>query len=141
MLKTTALFNNNSGSFNVPFSALDIPTMIENMKHEHTWKKGELNSVILLKSPVKKVMLTVLHEGTEVLSFQANDSVTFQVLEGKLMLHIKEESITLGKGELLTLDEKIQYSFDSVEETAFLLTLVSENIENRMQQESAGTQY
>lgn len=126
----TAIFpNHHSGSLNSLFSEFDIFTMIENMKHERTWKKGELSSVILLKSPVKKVMLTVLHEGTEVSSFLTNDSVTFQVIEGKLMLHIKNEFITLTKGELLTLDEKMQYSFNSIEETAFLLTLVSTNLQ------------
>jgi mannose-6-phosphate isomerase-like protein (cupin superfamily) len=120
-----------SGLPNAPFPSLDIPTMIENLKHERTWEKGELSSIILLKSPGMKIMLTVLHEGTEVMSFQANDSATFQVIEGKLMVHIKKESFPLNKGELLTLDEKIKYSFDSVEETVLLLTLISGNLQQK----------
>lgn len=107
-------------------SAFDIPALIGNLKQAQSWEKGELNFIILLKSPSIKVLLTVMHEGTEVISFQANDSATFQVLEGTLVLHIRDDSIVLGKGEVMTLDEKIKYSFDSVEETAFLLTLVSE---------------
>ncbi|HEX2967721.1 MAG TPA: hypothetical protein VHO46_01360 [Bacteroidales bacterium] len=106
-------------------SSFDLPSIIADLKNDKTWIEGELNSVILLNSSTIKVLLTILHEGTEVISYQANDSITFQVLEGSLVLHIKEESIVLNEGELLTLDEKIKYSFDTVEETAFLMTLVS----------------
>ena len=106
-------------------SSFDIPAIIEDLKNDTTWLEGELNSVILLNSPSVKVLLTILHEGTEVISYQANDSITFQVVEGSLVLHIKEESIVLNEGELLTLEEKIKYSFDTIEETAFLMTLVS----------------
>lgn len=108
------------------FSAFDIPGIIENLKKEQNWTKGELNFAILLKSPSVQVLLTIVHGGTEIVSYQSNDSATYQVLKGSLILHIKNESIVLGEGELLTIDEKIKYSFDSIEETAFLLTLVSE---------------
>lgn len=106
-------------------SSFDIPSIIQDLKNDETWLEGELNSVILLNSPTVKVLLTILHEGTEVISYQANDSITFQVIEGSLVLHIRDASVVLSEGELLTLDEKIKYSFDTVEETAFLMTLVS----------------
>lgn len=108
------------------FSAFDIPTIIVNLKQEKSWIEGELSSVILLNSSSVKVLLTILHGGTEVISYQANDSITFQIIDGSLILHIREESIVLGKDELITLTEKVRYSFDAVEETAFLMTLVSE---------------
>jgi quercetin dioxygenase-like cupin family protein len=106
-------------------SSFNIPKIIEDLKNDQTWLEGELNSVILLNSPTVKVLLTIIHEETEVISFQANDSITFQVIEGSLVLHIREESVVLNEGELLTLEEKIKYSFDTIEETAFLMTLVS----------------
>ncbi|HLP72132.1 MAG TPA: hypothetical protein VK155_04455 [Bacteroidales bacterium] len=106
-------------------SAFDIPSIIEDLKQEKSWIDGELSSVILLNSPSVKVLLTILHSGTEVISYQANDSITFQIINGSLVLHIKEESVVLGKGELLTLTDNVKYSFDAVEETAFLMTLVS----------------
>lgn len=107
-------------------NSFDIPAIIKDLKSEQSWMEGELSSVILLNGPSYKVLLTLLHEGTEVISYQANDSITFQVIEGSLILHIREELVALNKGEMLTIDEKIKYSFDAVEETAFLLTLVSE---------------
>jgi len=81
--------------------------------------------MVLLRDPDKKVILTVLHERTEIKSFQSDDSVTFHVLEGKLQLHIRGGSVTVNSGEVLTMNEKTKYSFDTPEETAFLMTLAA----------------
>jgi quercetin dioxygenase-like cupin family protein len=70
-------------------------------------------------------MLTALHKGTEIDSFQANDSITFQIIEGKLKFHTRRESVILEKGQSLTLHEKIKYSLLTKEETIYLLTISS----------------
>jgi quercetin dioxygenase-like cupin family protein len=70
-------------------------------------------------------VLTALHENTEVNSFQSNDSITFQIIEGKLKFHARKESITIDKGQLLTLHENIKYSLTAMEETVFLLTITN----------------
>ena len=114
-----------SSSVATSFLPIDLPVLIENLKHAKSWQRGELNAIILLKTPVKKIVLTILHPGTEVRSFQADDSLTLQLVEGRLRLHIGNESITLNKGELLTLREKARYTIDSLEESALLLTLNS----------------
>lgn len=103
----------------------DLPVLIEKMKHSHTWAKGELNAMILLNSPDKQIVLTALHEGTEINSFQSNDSVTFQIIEGKLMFQTRKESVTIDKGQLLTLRENINYRLTTMEETVFLLTIAN----------------
>ena len=64
-----------------------------------------------------------MHEGTEILSFQSNESVTFQIIEGTLEFHIRKDTITLNKGQIMTLDEKIKYRLSTKEETVFLLTI------------------
>jgi hypothetical protein len=103
----------------------DIAALIETLKQDPSWTKNELRTMVLLKSPVKNIVLTVLPAGIEIRSVQLNDSIKYQVLEGKLRFHISNESIVIGKGELLELNEKTRYQFDSLEESAFLLT--SEN--------------
>jgi len=120
--KNVPLHRHRSESYNSSPITFDLFSLIENMKQEKAWIMGELNSQILINSRTKKIILSILHQGTEINSFQANDSITFQVLEGKLNFHIRKESFILGKGELLTLNKKIKYSFNSIEETAFLLT-------------------
>jgi hypothetical protein len=121
----TPIQHSDCEPYNASFLSFDLHTLIENMKHARTWEKGELNAMILLKSPSRQILLTLLHKGTEIRSFQANDSITFQVLEGKLELHLRKESVFLVKDELLTLNDKLKYRLNSIEDTAFLLTLVS----------------
>jgi quercetin dioxygenase-like cupin family protein len=115
----------DNGSFKVSFQTFDLAMLIEKMKNSHSWEKEGLDSVILLESPDKQIILTALHEGTEINSFQANDSVTFQIMEGQLMFQTPRESVTLEKGQMLTVHENINYSLTSWEETVFLLTIAT----------------
>ena len=103
----------------------DIPSLIETLKKDPSWLNKELSTMVLLKSPVKNIVLTLLPAGIEIRSVQLNDTIVYQVLEGKLKFIIRNESIILGKGQFLTLNEKTKYQFNSLEESAFLLT--SEN--------------
>jgi quercetin dioxygenase-like cupin family protein len=115
----------DNGSLNSSLLTFDLPTLIEKMELSHTWAQGELNAMILLKSPDKHIVLNALHEGTEIKFHQSNDSITFQIIEGKLKFHIRKESVTLEKGQLLTLQENIKYSLTTKEETVFLLTIAN----------------
>ena len=107
------------------FLTFDLPKLIDKIKHKNTWEIGELNSMILLKNRDKQIVLTALHEGTVIKSFQSNDSVTFQIIEGELKFNTPKTSVTLDKGQLLTLNENINYSLTTTEETVFLLTIAN----------------
>jgi quercetin dioxygenase-like cupin family protein len=113
----------NSWAQNNSLITFDLPILIANLKHSQSWKQGELNAKILLKSPVKQILLTALHEGTEINSFQSDESITLQIIEGKLRFHTRKESVTLEAGQLLTLHENIKYCLTTREETVFLLTI------------------
>jgi len=115
-----------SGTFSS--TAFDLPALIEMMKHSDTWTKGELNTLILVKNTDEKVLLTAIHKGTEINSFQVNDSVTFQILEGKLRYSTHNDSVILSKGQLMTIREKIKYRLIAGDETVFLLTLLNNNL-------------
>jgi len=115
----------NSKSLDTSFFTFDLPSLIEKMKHKPSWAKGGLNAMILMKSAAKQIVLTALDGGTEIQSFQSNDSITFQIIEGLLKFHTQKDSVILGKGQMLTLHEKIKYSLTTREETVFLLTIAS----------------
>ena len=104
-------------------SGFDLPSLIETMKQSYTWENGELNALVLLNSPEKKIILTAMQKGTEILSFQSNDSITVQIIEGKLKFHVRKDSVTLDEGQLMTLDEHLKYRLTTEEETVFLLTI------------------
>lgn len=122
-LKTISTRVENTDTEFLPYN---FPLLIEKLKRDKAWKDGELTSMVLHKNQGRQIVLAMLPEGTEVVSSQVDDSVTFRVLEGKLSLHIGNESFTLFKGEVLKLQEKVKYTIDSLDETALLLTLDSE---------------
>jgi len=124
-LKARSSLYHDIGSFNPAVFVFDLPSLVEKMKQKRSWAKGKLNAMILMKTPNKKIVLTTLHVGIEIKSFQSNDSITFQVIEGKLQFHSRKESVTLDKGELLTLHENIKYSLTTKEKTVLLLTIAS----------------
>jgi len=105
--------------------AYDLPILIDKIKQKPSWANGELNAIILLKTPNRQIVLTAMHNGTEIQSFQSNDSVTFQIIEGQLMFHTRKESVTLAKGQYLTLYENIKYSLTTAEDTVLLLTIAT----------------
>jgi hypothetical protein len=102
----------------------DLPVLIKKMKRSNSWALGELSTSILLKSPKKQILLTALHESTQIQSFQSNDSVTFHIIEGCLNFYTKNQSVVLEKGQLLTISENIDYRMTSIEDTVFLMTIL-----------------
>jgi hypothetical protein len=106
-------------------STFDLPVLIEKIKNTHAWINGELSSSIILKLPEKQMVLAALHANTQIKSFQSNESITFQIIEGKLRFHTRKESVTLVQGQILSLNEKINYRLTTKEEVVFLLTILN----------------
>jgi hypothetical protein len=106
-------------------SGFDLPVLTERLKSSRTWALGELSAKILLKSACKQILLTALHAGTEIKSFQSGESLSLQIIEGSLKFHSDKESVTLEKGQLLTIYEKVDYCLTCAEDTVFLLTIAN----------------
>lgn len=104
----------------------DLPGLIRNMKLSHTWAKGDLNAMILIKDPERNVMLVALHEGTEIISYQSNDSISFQIIEGKMEFNTRKTSAAIGMGQVLTLNDKVKYRLTASEETVMLLSIAKD---------------
>ena len=123
------LLSKDNRLFNASLRTFDLPTLIEKMKRENTWAKGGLNAKILVNRPYKQIVLTALHKGTEINSFQSNDSITIQIIEGKLKFHSQKDSIILEKDQILTLQENIEYSLITKAETVLLLTIAKHTLQ------------
>jgi quercetin dioxygenase-like cupin family protein len=122
-LNTNAPLQKDGKSQHASLFTFDLPTLIEKLKHQDISTKGELNSMILFENHDKQIVLITLHDGTELKSFQSSDSITVQVIEGKIKFYTRKKSVTLKKNQLLTLYEKIKYTLISKEDTVVLLTI------------------
>jgi mannose-6-phosphate isomerase-like protein (cupin superfamily) len=123
ILYTIKLPESNNGLFRDPSGEFDLSSVIENLKLALPTGNADLITKILLKSPEKNIVFVKMNEGTEISSYQKNQSVTFRILQGKLRLHIRKGSLTLNEGESLILSEKTKYKIASMESSALLLTL------------------
>ena len=119
----------NNKSSDGKFPDCDLPSLIATIKQSNEWAKGELNALILLKDPNNQIILTAMHEGTEIESYQSNDSISLRIIEGKLRFHMRKDSVTLGKDQVMTIREHIKYRLTTREETIFLLTISNSLIE------------
>jgi len=106
----------------------DLTGLIRKMKLSNAWVKGDLNAMILVKNTEKNVVLVALHEGTEIVSYQANDSVTFRILEGRMEFATVKTSAALGSGEVLTLSDKVKYRLTASEESVLLMSITKEGV-------------
>ncbi|HBS85999.1 MAG: hypothetical protein A2W91_08415 [Bacteroidetes bacterium GWF2_38_335] len=101
----------------------NLPELIEKMKADSKILKDELNAMILFKNRHTQIILAALQVGTEIKSFQQGNSITLQIIEGKLNFHANKKTVVLDKDQLLTLNEKIKYSIKTSERTILLFTI------------------
>ena len=108
-----------------PMLTFDLPSATERIKQEADWVSGKHNAITLMKSERMRIVLIAMHKGNEMKMHQAEGPISVHVIEGELQFTTEEKSVTLGKGQLLTLHENIQHGLVAKEETIFLLTMVS----------------
>ena len=105
----------------------DLPGLIRNMKLSNAWTKGDLNAMILVKDTQRNVVLVALHEGTEIVSYQSNDSITFRIIEGKMEFSTVKTSAAIGMGQVLTLNDKVKYRLTASKETVMLMSIAKDS--------------
>ncbi len=71
------------------------------------------------------IVLIALRKGAEMNKHKADGLISLQVLEGQIMFKTDEQTVELGKGQMLALHEAILHDVLAKEETIFLLTLTT----------------
>lgn len=104
--------------------AVKLHRLVDGLKLNLLESRNNLNSIILSRRQDKKIVLVALNEAVEVESVQADDSVTIQLIEGKVRFQAKKRLVVLTKGQLLKVSEKIAYSLTAMEESVIMLTVV-----------------
>ena len=108
-----------------PLVSIDIPSFIEQLKQESTWKESDRNTITVFKTNGLRIILIALHEGAEMAKHKAEGIISVQVLEGQLKFTTDIKSVELSKGQMLALHERIPHSVLALKEAVFLLTLTT----------------
>lgn len=101
---------------------IDLPLFMKQIKNEPSWKDSDRNSITVFKTAGISIVLIGLHNNAEMAEHKADGIISVQVLEGKIKFTTDLQSVELGKGQMLTLHQRIPHSVRAIEETFFLLT-------------------
>lgn len=115
-----------SDYLSAPLSTFDIRSTLREIKAQEAWKKGERSAKTLIKDHRQRITMVALHKGAKVASHQANGAISVQMIDGKMRFITPLKTVLLEKGQILTLQPKIQHSMEAPEEAVFLLTLALE---------------
>lgn len=78
---------------------------------------------MLVKYEEFRIALVTMRSGSQWSDHKTPARISVQVLRGQIHFNIPDGTFNLTRGQMLTLDPGVVHSVDSVEDSAFLLTL------------------
>ena len=81
------------------------------------------DSITLVKEAGLSVVLTHLHSGGTLREHAAPSAVTVQVLDGRVRMEIRGETIEVPAGRLVAFDAGVRHAVEALEESTLLLTV------------------
>ena len=123
-------------TMNAPVVTIDLFSFIDQIMKEKKWQETDRNAITVYKTNGMSIVLIALHKGAEMTKHTTDGKTSIQVLEGKMQLNTDEQSVKLGKGQMVALHEGIAHSLVAKKKTVFLLTLTTTLTENPIINES-----
>ncbi|HYV93936.1 MAG TPA: cupin domain-containing protein [Chitinophagales bacterium] len=108
-----------------PMVTIDLPSFIDQIRKEPSWKDSDRNAITVFKTNGLRIVLIALHAGAEMIKHTAAGIISIQVLEGQIKFSTDEQSVELGKGQMLAMHGSIPHSVQAETEAVFLLTLTT----------------
>lgn len=103
--------------------AFDLMRELARLHEESAWQHGDRNAKILVKEADFRVVLIALHAGARMEQHRAAGRISVQTLVGHLRMRVREETVDLPVGRLLSVEYDVPHDVEAVEESAFLLTI------------------
>ena len=105
--------------------SIDLISFTKQIREEKAWKDSDRNAITVFKTDGMRIVLIALHKDAEMKKHTAEEMISLQVLEGQMHFTTEQQSVELGKGQMLALHENVSHSVLAKEETIFLLTLTT----------------
>ncbi len=122
--EATALRPEGQRMLNARLVEIDLNKFIAELKQEITWADSDRNSITVFKSDTSTIVLIGMHKNAELKEHSAIGNITVQVLDGEINFFAEQQTLSLGKGQMVTLEANIPHSVTALKESFFLLTLV-----------------
>lgn len=112
-----------------PLHKINLNSFLKQIKKDKSWKDNDRNALTVLKTSSIRMVLYGIKKGAEMIKQKKDGRITVQVLEGKVVFNSGGESVKLGTGQMLVLDESAAYSLVAGKKSYFLLTFTKACIE------------
>ena len=106
-----------------PFVHVRLAEEAARLQTEPAWINGDRNAITLTKRAGLTLVLTVLRRGAVLREHHAPAPTTLQVVSGRMALRAGERTLTLGPGDVVTMEAGLPHAGEALEDTAFLLTI------------------
>lgn len=100
----------------------DLSAEAAGLRSEQPWQVGR-NAKTLVKYPDFRLVLIAMRAGARMKGHHADGRISIQALRGRLRLHLPDQVVDLGPGELLALDYGVAHDVEALEESEILLTI------------------
>jgi quercetin dioxygenase-like cupin family protein len=103
----------------------DLAAELSSLHQEPSWQRGDRNGRTLVEEPGFRLVLTAAKAGTRIREHRTPAHVSIETVRGHLRIHVLDQVVDLPNGHVLVLDRDVPHDVESVEESAFLLTIAS----------------
>jgi len=102
--------------------AFDLTSEVASLRKESAWTRTGRHAKTLLVQPDLRIVLTALRAGLRLQEHKAEGTLSVQVLEGFLRIHLPERVVDLPVGHVLALDRLVGHDVEAVEDSIFLVS-------------------
>ncbi len=106
-----------------PVLTFDLAAEAGRLRMESPWLQRGRNAVTLVKYDDFRVVFMLMKPGTRLQEHHASGRISVQTVTGRVLLHLKEQTIALPAGHLLALERELVHDVEAVEESGVLLTI------------------
>jgi quercetin dioxygenase-like cupin family protein len=111
---------NQTLSFRQHLSARQVRAL-RRLREEDSWTSGSgRSSKTVAKYPDFRIVLVLMKADSEMKDHHADARISIQTIQGRVRVHLPDQAIKLGGGELMCLESGIPHDVKALEESAFL---------------------
>jgi quercetin dioxygenase-like cupin family protein len=112
----------DDGDINGAFSRFDLLREIADSEGKKPWSAG-IHARVLTKKPDLRVVLISMETAARLKEHRVDGTSSVQVLKGRIRYNTGGQAYDLQAGSLITLAASIAHEVESLDDSAFLLTI------------------
>jgi quercetin dioxygenase-like cupin family protein len=106
-----------------PALTFDLAAKLAHLRHDARWEHPDHHADTLVHEPDFRIVLIAMKPHARLQDHHAAARISVQALEGRLRLHLPDQTVDLAAGHMLALAPDIRHDVEALEESAFLLTI------------------